>query len=150
VLGVLTRMLGERSTAEEILQETFLQVWQQARRFDAALGRPRSWILMMARSRALDRARSQGARERREDAVYRDDPARTAEPVGTAALESDERSRLVRAALAALPAEQRQALELAFASPQPDRRAPATPLAPPTAHTAGWQLRQSMAMYSTR
>ena len=114
VLGVLTRMLGERASAEEILQETFLQVWQQARRFSPQLARPRSWILMMARSRAFDRLRSQTARSRREDAVYRDAPSQAADPVGTAALESDERGRTVRAALSQLPEEQRQAVELAF------------------------------------
>jgi RNA polymerase sigma-70 factor, ECF subfamily len=114
VLGLLTRMLGDRAAAEEILQETFLQVWQQARRFKPELGRPRAWIVMMARSRALDRLRSQGARARREDAVYRTAPNLSAEPVGTAALETTERNRSVRAALDTLPAEQRQALELAF------------------------------------
>ena len=114
VLGLLTRMLGDRAAAEEILQETFLQVWQQARRFKPELGRPRAWIVMMARSRALDRLRSQGARVRREDAVYRAAPNLSAEPVGTAALETTERNRSVRAALDTLPAEQRQALELAF------------------------------------
>lgn len=114
VLGVLTRMLGDRAAAEEILQETFLQVWQQARRFKPELGRPRAWIVMMARSRALDRLRSQGARVRREDAVYRAAPNIASEPVGTAALESNERDRSVRAALDTLPVEQRQALELAF------------------------------------
>lgn len=114
VLGLLTRMLADRGAAEEILQETFFQVWQQARRFRAEIGRPRAWILMIARSRALDRLRSQGARARREDAVYRADPTSAAEPVGTAALESHERRRSVRSALETLPPEQRQALELAF------------------------------------
>ncbi len=114
VLGLVTRMTGDRAGAEEILQETFLQVWQQAHRFRPELGRPRAWILMMARSRALDRLRSQSARRRREDAVYRAADNAAEEPVGTAALESSERSRSVRAALAALPDEQRLALELAF------------------------------------
>jgi len=114
VLGVLTRMLGDRASAEEILQETFLQVWQQARRFSPQLARPRSWILMLARSRALDRLRSQAARSRREDVVYREASSQAADPVGTAALEAEERGRTVRAALATLPDEQRQAVELAF------------------------------------
>lgn len=154
-LGVLTRMLGDRATAEEILQETFLQVWQQARRFDAALGRPRSWILMMARSRALDRLRSTGARQRREDAVYHDNPGRTAEPVGTSAIESDERSRVVREALAALPAEQRQALELAFFAGLTHSQIAErlrTPLGTVKSRIllGMGKLRQSMAIYSTR
>jgi RNA polymerase sigma-70 factor (ECF subfamily) len=112
-LGLLTRMLGERSSAEEVLQETFLQVWQQARRYEPRLARPRAWILMIARSRALDRLRSQSARERREDVVARWDAASSG-PVGIRNLEQEERRRAVAAALDALPAEQRQAIELAF------------------------------------
>jgi RNA polymerase sigma-70 factor (ECF subfamily) len=69
---------------------------------------------MIARSRALDRLRSQGARTRREDAVYRAEPLVAAEPIGTAELESNERRRSVRSARATLPDEQRPALELAF------------------------------------
>ena len=112
-LGLLTRLLGERGSAEEVLQETFLQVWQQARRYQPRLARPRAWILMMARSRALDRLRAQGARERREAAVARWDST-ASPPVATANLESEERRRAVAAALETLPAEQRQAIELAF------------------------------------
>ncbi len=112
-LSLLSRILGDRGSAEEVLQETFLQVWQQARRYQPGLARPRAWILMMARSRALDRLRSQGARERREDAVARRDSI-ASDPVGTRGLEQDERRRAIAAALDALPAEQRQAIELAF------------------------------------
>jgi RNA polymerase sigma-70 factor (ECF subfamily) len=118
VLGVLTRLLGERALAEEILQEAFLQAWQQADRYQPALATPRGWLLMMARSRALDRLRSRGARQRREDEVMRDVPV-AAEPTGTAAIEADERRRHVIAALGSLPAEQRECIELAFFSGLP-------------------------------
>ncbi len=113
VLGVLTRMLADRALAEEILQEAFLQAWQQADRYQPGLASVRGWLLMMARSRALDRLRSRGARQRREDEVMRDVPV-AAEPTGTAAIEADERRRHVAEALAGLPAEQRQCVELAF------------------------------------
>jgi RNA polymerase sigma-70 factor (ECF subfamily) len=154
VLGLLTRMLADRGTAEEILQETFLQVWQQARRFRPELGRPRAWILMMARSRALDRLRSQGARARREDAVYRESSAVAAEPAGPAVLESSERRRSVRAALETLPAEQRQALELAFFEGLTHTQIAArleTPLGTVKSRIllGMGKLRQSLATYST-
>jgi len=113
VLGVLTRMLADRALAEEILQEAFLQAWQQADRYQPGLASVRGWLLMIARSRALDRLRSRGARQRREDEVMRDVPM-AAEPTGTAAIEADERRRHVAEALAGLPAEQRQCVELAF------------------------------------
>jgi len=113
VLGVLTRLLGDRALAEEILQEAFLQAWQQADRYQPALATPRGWLLMMARSRALDRLRSRAARQRREDEVMREVPP-SAEPTGTAVIEADERRRHVVVALGALPAEQRECIELAF------------------------------------
>jgi RNA polymerase sigma-70 factor, ECF subfamily len=114
VLGLLTRLLRDRGRAEEVLQETFLQVWQQAGRYRQELARPRSWILMMARSRALDGIRARQSRERREETVEQWQGARVEEPVGTAGLEEDEHRRRVAAALAGLPAEQRQCIELAF------------------------------------
>ena len=52
-LGLLVRILGRRSEAEEVLQEVFLQVWNQAGRYEAGRSTPRGWILMLARSRAL-------------------------------------------------------------------------------------------------
>lgn len=113
VLGVLSRLLGDRALAEEILQEAFLQAWQQAERYQPALATPRGWLLMMARSRALDRLRSRSARQRREDEVMREVPA-AAEPTGTAVIEADERRRHVVEAMSALPAEQRECIELAF------------------------------------
>ena len=114
VLGLLTRLLRDRGRAEEVLQETFLQVWQQAGRYRSELARPRSWILMMARSRALDGIRARQSRERREEVVERWEGARVETPVGTKDLEAAEHRRKVAAALALLPTEQRQCIELAF------------------------------------
>jgi RNA polymerase sigma-70 factor (ECF subfamily) len=155
VLGLLTRMLADRGAAEEIMQETFLQVWQQAGRFRPELGRPRAWILMMARSRALDRLRAQGARARREDAVHRDAGRAAEPPLGTAGLESSERRRSVRAALETLPADQRQALELAFFEGLTHTQIAARLQAPlgtvKSRILLGMgKLRQSLATYSTR
>ncbi|HBL31970.1 MAG TPA: RNA polymerase subunit sigma, partial [Acidobacteria bacterium] len=49
---LLCRLLADRQEAEEILQEVFLQVWRDARRYDAARSSPRGWLLLLARSRA--------------------------------------------------------------------------------------------------
>ncbi len=115
ILGVLTLLAGRREEAEELLQETFLQAWGEAGRYRAERATPRGWLLMMARSRAIDRLRASGARGRREETVGREltGPG-TVAPVGTANLEADERGRQVRGALDQLPPEQRQAIELAF------------------------------------
>ena len=113
VLGLLERMLGAGGEAEEVLQDVFLQIWRQAARYQPELKTPRGWMLMLARSRALDRLRSSAARERREDRLQRESAGLTA-PVGGDRLEAAEHRRRLAAALLRLPAEQRQAVELAF------------------------------------
>lgn len=115
VLGVLTRMLGRRDEAEEILQEVFLQAWDQADRYRARRAAPRGWLLMLARSRAIDRIRSGRARSRRETEVSTEAPWSTeVEPVGTEQMEAGERSARVGQAMSNLPSEQRRCIELAF------------------------------------
>ena len=112
-LGLLSRILGRRMEAEEVLQEVFLQVWTQADRYDADRSTPRGWILMLARSRALDRLRRRDASRRREEAVgtEQDDAI---SPLGTERLESLERRRQVTGALESLSPDQRRCIELAF------------------------------------
>lgn len=115
VLGVLTRMLGRREEAEEVLQEAFLQAWDRADSYDPRRATPRGWLLMISRSRAIDRIRSRQARTRREEEVQKGPDWRTeVEPVGTAALEASERAERVSHALDVLPEEQRRCIELAF------------------------------------
>lgn len=115
VLGFLTRLAGSRGVAEEILQEVFLQAWREADRFRPTLATPRGWLLMLARSRALDRLRAQRAERRREQAAFSAaDLVSGEEPVGTRRLEAVEDGRRLRSALDSLPAEQRAAIEMAF------------------------------------
>ncbi|MFL6193714.1 MAG: sigma-70 family RNA polymerase sigma factor [Thermoanaerobaculia bacterium] len=114
-LGLLSRILGVRAEAEEVLQEVFLQVWMQADRYDAARSTARGWILMLARSRALDRMRRRDSSRRREEAAGEEAAASVAvPPVGTERLESQERRAQVTSALGALSDEQRRCIELAF------------------------------------
>ena len=58
VLGLLVRLLGRQSEAEEILEEVFLHVWTQADHDAPQSATPSGWILQLARARALDRLRS--------------------------------------------------------------------------------------------
>jgi RNA polymerase sigma-70 factor (ECF subfamily) len=113
VLGLLFRILGQRSEAEEVLQEVFLQVWKQAGRYDPERATPRGWILMLARSRALDRIRRRDSSRRREEEVANDEPLAVS-PVGTERLEAMERRSRVASALGLLSPEQRHCIELAF------------------------------------
>ena len=115
LLGLLLRILRSRPEAEDVLQEVFLQVWQQARSFDAARGRAFTWLVTLARSRAIDRLRASDSRER---AAQRSaEGAPPAAPAGEWAEEAAvraERAEAVRGALAELPDEQRQVLVLAY------------------------------------
>jgi RNA polymerase sigma-70 factor (ECF subfamily) len=113
VLGLLVRILGRRGEAEEILQEVFLQVWTKADRYDPDRATPRGWMLMLARSRALDRLRGRAASQRRDEAVAEAE-ARWEGPVGTERLESTERRSRIASALGLLTPEQRHCIELAF------------------------------------
>jgi RNA polymerase sigma-70 factor (ECF subfamily) len=116
VHAVILRILGDRTEAEEVLGETFWQVWNNAERYDPSRGTVAGWVLTMARSRALDALR---ARRRREAGVaaYGDKnlelPTSPALMPETVALQG-EQARAVAAALKGLSEEQRLPIELAY------------------------------------
>lgn len=116
--SLLFRMLGDRTVAEEVLQEVFLRVWQRAATYRDSRGRFAPWLLAIAHHLAIDelrRRRRQPARVTDQEATERTlalvpDPAPdVAEATGA----REERER-IEAALATLPAAQRLALELAY------------------------------------
>jgi RNA polymerase sigma-70 factor, ECF subfamily len=113
VLGLLTRMLGRGGEADEVLQEVFLWLWAHPDRYDGARSTLRGWLLVLARSRALDVLRADRSRRAREAGVERERPT-FLDPVPLADLEQRERQRRLRAALGVLPEEQRRCIELAF------------------------------------
>lgn len=112
LLGLLLRILHSRVEAEDVLQEVFLQIWQRAANFDETRGRAFTWMVTLARSRAIDRLRSLQSRQRADDTALRDAP----EAVGDASDDAyhAEQREIVRAALAEIPEEQRRALLLAY------------------------------------
>jgi RNA polymerase sigma-70 factor (ECF subfamily) len=109
------RIVRERSDAEDVLQETFTQVWRQANRFEASRGTVVGWLVTVTRSRALDRLRQR--RTQREGAADFDRVADNL-PDQSRALDlqlvTAEQANRVRQALAALPDELRIPLELAY------------------------------------
>jgi RNA polymerase sigma-70 factor (ECF subfamily) len=112
LFGLVMRILHDRAEAEEVLQETFLQVWRRAGDFDEARGRAFTWLVTIARSRALDRLRASASRGR----VASEAAQMPRDEVGDAAEDAlrSEQGKVVREALAELPSEQRQTLLLAY------------------------------------
>jgi len=110
LFGLIVRILHSREEAEDVLQEVFLQVWRRAKDFDEARGRAFTWLVTLARSRALDRLRSLGARARLAEA------APPIEYIGDAATDvfQSEQAEVIRRALAQIPVDQRQALFLGY------------------------------------
>ncbi len=65
LFGFCVRILKDARDAEDVLQEAFIQVWRDARRFDATRASVKTWLFTVARSRALDRWRSRHSIEQR-------------------------------------------------------------------------------------
>lgn len=119
LLGFVLRIVREPADAEAVLMATFLQAWRSATSFDASRGSVLAWLAIIARSRAVDVARSTKRREQRESlAVDEVDPtgvALEAVPVDPLdGVEQQERRQAIDAALATLSLPQRRVIELAF------------------------------------
>ena len=118
--GLLVRVLGDRTEAEEVLVELFYEVWDRADRYDPTRGCVTTYLMTLARSRAIDRRRRRAARPDSDPARTRPvDPAdatTAAVPAASplAGVLFDEQAAAVRVAMAALDPVRRQAIELAF------------------------------------
>jgi len=112
LFGLLVRILGSREEAEDVLQEVFIQVWRRAGDFDEQRGKPFTWLVTLARSRAIDRLRQLSARERVVTASALESPPEASDAVADAF--RAEQKEIVADALQQLPDEQRQLLLLAY------------------------------------
>ncbi len=109
------RILGDRTAAEDCIQEAFISIWRSGGKFDPTRGSVRSWTLSIVRNRAIDALRSKGGKAPK--LTFDDDAILEARP-------SDERTEdqaiqhetasEVRGALSQLPAEQSKCIELAY------------------------------------
>lgn len=110
VFGLCCRVLNDQALAEDMAKEVFVFLWQCPDRFDPSLGSMRSWLALLAHRRSVDSLR---ATRRANSETECDTPA-------SLAIETDDflatnwLSGRVRDALGKLPAEQRQAVELAY------------------------------------
>jgi RNA polymerase sigma-70 factor (ECF subfamily) len=143
VFGVCRRVLRDARMAEDVTQDVFVFLWQHPERFDPERGSLRAWLGLLARARSIDRVRAEERRARREEAsgpvVGRDD---FDDAVAVSWLSS-----AVRDALRQLPAEQRDAVVLAYYGDRTYRQV-ATELDIPEG-TAKSRLRLAMAKLNT-
>lgn len=114
LFGMLARILRDQQAAEEVLQDLFLQLWRNAAQFDATRGSLPAWLMVIGRNRAISRLRGRRDRE-----VLEEEEGDFANAFASSQNIEDEtvRAELARnisAALAQLPVEQRQAVELAY------------------------------------
>jgi RNA polymerase sigma-70 factor (ECF subfamily) len=108
------RILGDAREAEDVVHDVFLALREKSAAFSAERGSPFAWAVALTRNRAIDRVRQ---RKRRGELLSASAPADLGYGEATGADDSlvwKEKAQLVRSALAALPAEQKQAVELAF------------------------------------
>ena len=108
--GLAFRILRDDALAQDAVQEAFLGAWRAAGRFTAERAKPSTWLLTLVHRRAVDLVRRE---ERRRTEPLQPDT----EPVGTEATDEAEvatQRQTIRQALRRLPAEQREAIELAY------------------------------------
>jgi RNA polymerase sigma-70 factor (ECF subfamily) len=111
LFGIVVCILGRRDLAEEILQEVYIRVWQRAAAYDSSVGSPITWLVSIARNRALDEAKRKTMRSLDELSEVQqipnnDDPLADYE-------RKEERSR-VQACLDRLEAEKSEIVRLAY------------------------------------
>ena len=111
------RVLGNAADAEEVLLDVFEQVWRTSGSFDPARGGVWRWLVLLTRSRALDRLRSMASKRLHEHPTPSEQiEISSSEPLPEETIVLSQQQHLIRQALAALPPEQRKVLELAYFS----------------------------------
>jgi RNA polymerase sigma-70 factor (ECF subfamily) len=116
VYSVALRILGQREDAEEVTLDVYTQVWRTAASYDPSRGTVAAWLVMLARSRAIDRMRARGNRMEREQPMVKFFDLEVDTPSPEQESESGQRRRRLLAALATLAPEQREVIQLAFFS----------------------------------
>jgi RNA polymerase sigma-70 factor (ECF subfamily) len=114
VFGFIYKILNNRETAEEVTLDVYTQVWRQAHTYDPTRGAPGAWLMMLARTRAIDRFRAGAAEHGRIESLDAVELFLSDDDTPEQDVENQERRRYVQQALSALTAEQRQAIALAY------------------------------------
>ena len=114
VYGLILRILQQAGTAEEVVQDVFLQLWRNAEHYDESRGPFLPWLLTLARNRALDTLRLKSERQRRREEQTEELPPVVTAPEFEKQLDEKRRAEKVRALIGALQPQQKRAIELAY------------------------------------
>ena len=116
VFSTISNVLNDHQDSEDVMQEVLVQIWQKAHLYEAAKGKPLTWVTTMARNRAIDRIRSKQRRsklntdfEQEHKVVQPEFDESTADLVLTS-----ERQSIVRGAVRGLTTDQREAIEMTY------------------------------------
>ena len=114
--GVAFRIMKNSADAEEVLLDVYERVWRMATTFDPTRGSTLRWLMLLTRSRALDRLRSVSSRRHHEYPEIAGQQLSSPEPLPDELIILSQEQNAITRALYALPPDQRKALELAFFS----------------------------------
>ena len=116
LLRVALGILGNRQDAEEALQDAFLYAWRKSKNYDPSLSSVSTWLVLITRSRSLDRLRTRQVCRKRQCEFQREAKTRQLSPGSFAHVLRSERADRVRKAIDRLSTPQRQVIELCFYS----------------------------------
>jgi RNA polymerase sigma-70 factor (ECF subfamily) len=116
VFSLALAIVRDRATAEEVTLDVFMRVWQKAGLYQSEKSKVSTWLTHITRNHAIDILRRRAVRPEQQAVEWDDEIARTSHPSPSPAdsAEESQRRERIRTALSRLPAEQRQALFLAY------------------------------------
>ncbi len=117
IYALALRIVRDPALAQSVVQRTFVTVWDKADRFDPAKAKASTWLISIARNQAIDQWRKQQRRREIDDLEVLDkmrDNSKRADPLRTAI--DQERSAILRDALAEIPEDQKRAIYLSYYS----------------------------------
>jgi RNA polymerase sigma-70 factor (ECF subfamily) len=114
VYALVLRIVQQVSTAEEVVQDIFLQLWRNAWQYEARRGPFAPWLMALARNRALDHLRLKSERQRRREDQSEELPPVISVPQFEQALDEKRRAEQVRTLIGSLNPQQKKAIELAY------------------------------------
>lgn len=127
--ALIGSVVHEESEADDVLQESFLQIWREAHHYSPKAGKPLGWVITIARRRAIDRVRRRDS-YRRAKQRFEDEIKPGAQPVRSSAADAEvsqsDLRRFLGKQMQTLPRVQREAVELAYFGGMSQREIAAT------------------------